>query len=244
MPQAIVDSFAKKSGKSKAEVEKAISIAKKEAKDMGKSESKNSDDYWEFVIGVAKKIIGIKESIEAHAQILAEAFTLSKYSSYNEFKANFYKQLSEEVATSLDYPDLPPYPSADDIIPPPKDDKYSREYEVYQGNENPERQEERFKEAVSSKTIDLICMAILDQKYQKKVIGNLIIYDFMDRYILTQEKKNLIMHNTVYSKNDYQGKYPILIFESTLDDKYINYLKIDKKRFEDLLYFAKIENFF
>lgn len=107
MPQAIVKSFASKSGKSPKEVEKAISIAKKEAQDMGKSESKNEKDYWQFVIGVTKRILGLDESSETHGAIIAEAFAASGISSYTEFEKAWKKGLSEEVTVSSDYPELP-----------------------------------------------------------------------------------------------------------------------------------------
>lgn len=143
MPQAVVKSFANKSGKSKAEVEKAINTAKKEAKDMGKSESKNENDYWQFVIGVAKKILGIDESMETHGAILAEAFALSGHTSYTEFENEWKKELSEEVTVSTDFPDLPQFPA--NWLP--KDDETNRQQIPYTVLLKPERQEENQKKS-------------------------------------------------------------------------------------------------
>ena len=72
MPSNIVKSFAKKTGKSEAEVEKlwdqAIAAAKKQYPD------KEGDDLFPIVTDILKKMVGLKESTESFEDILKNEY--------------------------------------------------------------------------------------------------------------------------------------------------------------------------
>jgi len=61
MPASIVKSIADKSGKSVDEVERLWGEAKAKAKEEGKSE--DGDDFYPYVVGILKRMAGIKESV-------------------------------------------------------------------------------------------------------------------------------------------------------------------------------------
>lgn len=75
MPSNLINSFIKKSGKSKIEVEKAYSKAKKEAEAMGQK------DNHAYITEIWKTILGIKESVYKD---LANAFLKSE-KDFNSF---------------------------------------------------------------------------------------------------------------------------------------------------------------
>lgn len=62
MPSNIVKSFAEKTGKSEAEVEKLWSEAKSAAEKQYPEVEKDSDRYYSIVTGILKNMLGIKES--------------------------------------------------------------------------------------------------------------------------------------------------------------------------------------
>lgn len=67
MPSSVVKSFADKTGKSEAEVEKLWDKAKKIADEKSDLE-KNSDSYFAYVTGILKKMLSIKENTDMTKQ--------------------------------------------------------------------------------------------------------------------------------------------------------------------------------
>lgn len=63
MPSNIIKSFASKSGKSEDEVEKLWNKAKSIANDDGRDE--NDDDFYPYVTGILKNMLGIEEDVQA-----------------------------------------------------------------------------------------------------------------------------------------------------------------------------------
>lgn len=81
MPSDIIEPFAKKSGKSKGEVEKLWNKAKKIA-----IETVGDNNYYAFAVGVLKNMLGINEEIHgmSYAKI-AEEFINSDYSDIEKY---------------------------------------------------------------------------------------------------------------------------------------------------------------
>jgi len=69
MPDQTLKSFAKRVGKSIEEVEDAWLKAKEIAKDE-KLNPKDGEKYWSFVMGMTKKLLGVKQESIAEAKRL------------------------------------------------------------------------------------------------------------------------------------------------------------------------------
>ena len=94
MPSNIVADFAKKTGKSKAEVEKLWKKAKEITSDtFGKSEKDFSDREWGYVTGTLKNMLGIKEST---------------FSEFVESGKDLVSFLNEEAQTSGSFSGITP----------------------------------------------------------------------------------------------------------------------------------------
>jgi hypothetical protein len=74
MPSNIVKSFAQKTGKSEAEVEKLWNKAKEQA-DKKDDLEKDSDSYWAYVTGILKNMLSIKENVDMDKQQERRALT-------------------------------------------------------------------------------------------------------------------------------------------------------------------------
>lgn len=61
MPTPVINSFAEKSGKSKDEVERLYNKAKDIVKQEYEDVEVDSDQYYQLVIGILKKMLGIEE---------------------------------------------------------------------------------------------------------------------------------------------------------------------------------------
>ena len=63
MPPPLVKSFADKSGKSEAEVEKLWETAKSQTKEQHPDVSEGSDRFYKITVGILKKMLGIKDNL-------------------------------------------------------------------------------------------------------------------------------------------------------------------------------------
>ena len=106
MPANIIDSFAKKTGKSKKKVDEYFQKAKKIAAEMGKK------DEYDYILGVLKNMLGIEESI-------SDIF-LKSNKNFNKFY--------EEI-TSSDLGELPENPPIGSFKRKKKDDDEEEEGE-------------------------------------------------------------------------------------------------------------------
>jgi len=69
MPSAVIQSFAKKTNKSEKEVEDLYSRAKKIVKKEYPEVKEDSQDFYQLVIGILKKMVGVDEESSASTNL-------------------------------------------------------------------------------------------------------------------------------------------------------------------------------